>query len=123
MLPAVLASELAVVAAGLSLSFGSIVRVAGGERLLLLLMRLPVLLLLLVLVLLVELAATVAIDKVELFREAAADPVAFFLDLALPPDPLGPEPLFLFLMTSVLRLRGRTTPCSLRKRPQALHSG
>lgn len=122
MLPAVLAPEPAVVATGLSLSLGSMLRVAGGDTLLLLLLlllltRLPVLWLLELL------AATVAIDKVEFFREAMADPVAFFLDLAPPPDPLGPEPLFLFLMTSVFRLRGRTTPCSLRKRPQALHRG
>ena len=34
-----------------------------------------------------------------------------------------PLPLFLFLITSVLSDRGRTTPCSFRKRPQALHKG
>jgi len=56
------------------------------------------------------LAATVAMDKVELLRDAAAEPAGFFRDLTLPPDPLGPEPLFRFLMTSVFKLKGRTTP-------------
>src|SRR3569833_1447781 len=53
--------------------------------------------------------------------------LAFFLaDRVLVPPPTGrlaPEPRLRFLMTSVFRLRGRTTPWSLRKRPQALHSG
>lgn len=34
-----------------------------------------------------------------------------------------PLPRFRFLMTSVLSDNGRTTPCSFKKRPQALHSG
>lgn len=34
-----------------------------------------------------------------------------------------PLPRFRFLITSVLSESGRTTPCSLRKRPQALQSG
>lgn len=41
-------------------------------------------------------------------------------------DPTGtvlPLPRLRFLMTSVFKLNGRTTPCSLRKSPQALHSG
>lgn len=36
---------------------------------------------------------------------------------------VAPDPRLRFLMTSVLRERGRTTPCSLRKRPQALQRG
>lgn len=43
---------------------------------------------------------------------------------ALAPAPaatLLPPPRLRFLMTSVLRARGRTTPWSLRNRPQALH--
>lgn len=106
-----LAPELA---AGLSLSLGKTLREAGGDRLLLLMTRL---------LLLPPAAATVAMDRVELFRDAAADPPAFFLDLGPPPAPFGPDPLFLFLMTSVFRLRGRTTPWSLRKSPHALQSG
>lgn len=34
-----------------------------------------------------------------------------------------PPPRFRFLITSVLRLRGRTTPWSFRNRPHALHNG
>ena len=34
-----------------------------------------------------------------------------------------PPPRLRFLMTSVLRERGRTTPWSLRNNPQALHNG
>lgn len=30
---------------------------------------------------------------------------------------------FLFFITSVLRLRGRTTPCNFKNRPHALHKG
>lgn len=45
------------------------------------------------------------------------------LDLVFaPPAPLALVRLR-FLITSVLRLSGRTTPCSLRNRPQALHNG
>lgn len=45
--------------------------------------------------------------------------------LAFALDPLAALALvrLRFLMTSVLRLRGRTTPCSLRKRPHALQRG
>jgi len=39
----------------------------------------------------------------------------------VPPE--FPPPRFRFLMTSVFRDKGRTTPWSLRKRPQALHRG
>lgn len=49
----------------------------------------------------------------------------FFADLVLvpPTGALFPEPRLRFLMTSVLRLRGLTTPCNFRNRPQALHRG
>lgn len=69
------------------------------------------------------LAAIVDMDKVEFFRDAAA--LAVFLDLVLlpPTDTLDPDPRFLFLITSVFKLNGRTTPCNLRKSPQALHRG
>lgn len=40
-----------------------------------------------------------------------------------PTDKLLPLPLLRFLITSVFRERGRTTPCSFRKRPQALQRG
>lgn len=36
---------------------------------------------------------------------------------------IAPLPRLRFLMTSVLSDKGRTTPCSLRKRPHALHRG
>lgn len=69
------------------------------------------------------LAAMVDIDSVEFFLEAAAE--LFFLDLVLVPPTgmLEPEPRFRFLITSVFKLNGRTTPCNFRNRPQALHSG
>lgn len=37
--------------------------------------------------------------------------------------PVWPEPRLRFLMTSVLRERGRTTPWSFRNKPQALQRG
>ena len=48
-----------------------------------------------------------------------------FLDDRVEPtfDAALPLPRFLFLITSVLSDSGRTTPCSLRKRPHALHNG
>ena len=55
----------------------------------------------------------------EFLREA-------FLEERVEVVPMGrevPLPRLRFLMTSVLRERGRTTPWSLRKRPQALHRG
>ena len=64
-------------------------------------------------------------ERVEDFLVMPPEAVAVLRDRVLVP-PTGrpePEPRFRFLMTSVLRLRGRTTPWSLRKRPQALHSG
>ena len=73
-----------------------------------------------------------ATERVEFFLVFAADVVveavvllALFLERVLVP-PTGrllPEPRFRFLMTSVFKLRGRTTPWSLRKSPQALQSG
>ena len=65
---------------------------------------------------------------VEFFLDADAEfapeavPLAAFFDLA-PPPTLGPEPRLRFLMTSVFRLSGLTTPWSFRNRPQALQSG
>lgn len=63
--------------------------------------------------------AAAEIDRVEFLRE----PTFFDLVLVPPTGRLAPEPRFRFLMTSVFRLNGRTTPCSFRNRPQALHSG
>lgn len=49
----------------------------------------------------------------------------FFPDRVLvpPTGKLLPDPRFRFLMTSVLRLSGLTTPWSFKNRPQALQSG
>lgn len=67
--------------------------------------------------------AVVDIESEEFLREAAA--LAFFLDLVLvpPTGKLDPEPRFLFLMTSVFKLNGRTTPCNFKNKPHALHNG
>jgi hypothetical protein len=50
-----------------------------------------------------------------------------FLEERVEEEPVAgtevPAPRLRFLITSVLRERGRTTPWSLRKRPQALQSG
>ncbi len=70
-------------------------------------------------------------DKVEFFLVFAAEVLAealvlvlFFERVLVPPTgKLFPEPRFRFLMTSVFRLNGRTTPWSFRKRPHALHRG
>lgn len=60
-----------------------------------------------------------ASDNEEFFREVAAE-----LEPFLPRTPaLLPDPRFRFLMTSVFKLRGRTTPWSFRNRPHALHRG
>jgi hypothetical protein len=64
-------------------------------------------------------------ESVEPFLVMPPEEVAVFLDRVLVP-PTGrpdPEPRFRFLMTSVFKLRGRTTPWSLRNRPHALHRG
>lgn len=60
----------------------------------------------------------------ELLRDVVPEP-AFFLDLLLlpPTGRLDPDPRFLFFMTSVFRLKGRTTPWSFKNKPHALHSG
>jgi hypothetical protein len=52
-------------------------------------------------------------------------PALLLLSILLLDDPpLAVLPLrFRFLMTSVLRLRGRTTPCSFKNNPHALHRG
>lgn len=50
--------------------------------------------------------------------------LAIFLDLEVVVVEDGfPLPRLRFLITSVFKLSGRTTPCSLRKRPQALQRG
>lgn len=51
--------------------------------------------------------------------------LAFLLDRVLvpPTETPVPEPRFRFLMTSVFKLRGLTTPWSFRKSPQALQRG
>lgn len=67
-------------------------------------------------------AAAADMDSVEFFLEAALEPVPFFFRDP-PTGRLAPDPLFRFLMTSVFKLRGRTTPWSFRKRPQALQRG
>jgi hypothetical protein len=71
---------------------------------------------------------TVAVDdiaRVEFFLVAVPDAVPeFFLERVLePPTDMLPEPRFRFLITSVFKLRGLTTPWSFRNRPQALHRG
>lgn len=54
-------------------------------------------------------AAAADMESVEFFLEAAFEPVpAFFL--VPPTGRLLPDPRFLFLMTSVFKLSGRTTP-------------
>lgn len=53
----------------------------------------------------------------EFFRLAA------FFDRAVPTGAVFPLPRFRFLITSVFKLSGRTTPCSFKNRPQALQSG
>lgn len=63
----------------------------------------------------------------EFFRDAAVEfaPDALPLFFALLPTPptVGPDPRFRFLMTSVFRLSGLTTPWSFKNKPQALQSG
>jgi hypothetical protein len=70
------------------------------------------------------LGVAVAIEFLVLGLDVADTlPNLFKLRLAPPAPPTGrmaPEPLFRFLMTSVLRDNGLTTPYSFRKRPQAL---
>lgn len=70
--------------------------------------------------------------NVEFFRVFTPEDVpealmlAFFLPdrvLVPPTGPLFPEPRFRFLITSVFKLSGRTTPCSFKNRPQALQRG
>jgi hypothetical protein len=49
--------------------------------------------------------------------------LAAFLEREVPTGMALPLPRFRFLITSVFKLSGRTTPCNLRKRPQALQRG
>jgi hypothetical protein len=100
---------------GLSTSLLLVGRLAAGG-----VVALGVGLLLLGLVLFVT---AVEIDRVEFLREFNA--LAVFLDLVLlpPTGTLLPDPRLRFLITSVFKLNGLTTPCSFRKRPQALHKG
>lgn len=69
---------------------------------------------------LLELGVVAGVCATEFFLLAAfleRDVVALLL-LGWPP-----VPRFRFLITSVFKLRGRTTPCNFRNKPQALHSG
>lgn len=63
----------------------------------------------------------------EFRRDAEAElvPEVVFLDLVPEPPPgtFGPEPRLRFLMTSVFRLNGRTTPWSFKNSPHALQRG
>ena len=67
-------------------------------------------------------AAKMGALTTEFFRLAA-----FFVDrIGVPVGPAvgcAPLPRLRFLITSVFKLSGRTTPCSLRNKPQALQSG
>jgi hypothetical protein len=49
--------------------------------------------------------------------------LAAFFDLAVPTGAEVPLPRLRFLITSVFKLSGRTTPWSFRNKPQALQSG
>lgn len=125
-LPVVFAPEAACVLTGLSLSLALPAR-AADEGVVTCGMGVLVLVLLALLLLLLMLFVTALmadIDRLEFLREATVEPALFFaLELAPPMGRLAPDPLFLFLMTSVFKLRGRTTPCNLRNKPHALHSG
>lgn len=63
----------------------------------------------------------------EFFRDVAVefapDALPPFFDLLPTPPTVGPDPRFRFLITSVFRLSGLTTPWSFRNKPQALQSG
>lgn len=64
------------------------------------------------------------IAKVEFFLEPGADALALFLPLVLEPTgKLAPDPRLRFLITSVFKLSGRTTPWSFKNSPQALQRG
>jgi len=67
-----------------------------------------------------DVGVVVAFDAIEFFRM-----VVFFAARVEAPETGAefPLPLFRFLMTSVLRESGRTTPWSFRNNPQALHRG
>lgn len=77
-----------------------------------------------------ETGGTAEMLSVEFLRvlgpEFKALELEFFLPdrvLVPPTGALLPEPRLRFLITSVFRLRGRTTPCSFKNRPQALQRG
>lgn len=66
-----------------------------------------------------EVGVVTGVCAIEFFRED------FFED-RVDAEPTGAEfplPRFRFLITSVLSESGRTTPCSLRNKPHALHKG
>lgn len=66
-----------------------------------------------------EVGVVEGVSPIEFLREAfLADRVE-----AAPTGIWFPLPRFRFLMTSVFKESGRTTPCSFRNSPQALHSG
>jgi hypothetical protein len=79
-----------------------------------------------------ELCVVEGVARVEFFRVAAPElapeaPADFLEDLVLAPPPptgrLAPDPRLRFLITSVFRLKGRTTPWSFRNKPHALQRG
>jgi len=70
-------------------------------------------------------SASLAEDFEGVFAECAIEflRLAIFLDREDVATAGFPLPRLRFLMTSVFKLRGLTTPCSLRNRPQALQRG
>ena len=66
-----------------------------------------------------EVGVVIGVCAIEFFRDdffedrVAVEPIGFVL----------PLPRLRFFMTSVLSESGRTTPCSLRNKPHALHKG
>ena len=66
---------------------------------------------------LAALAAAAEVNATEFFRLAA------FFDLDVPTGAEFPLPRLRFLISSVFKLKGRTTPCSFKNKPHALQSG
>jgi hypothetical protein len=74
--------------------------------------------------LILAVAIEVESDREEFLRDPTLE-FPPFLGRVLddPTGRLAPEPLFLFLMTSVFKLNGLTTPWSFKNKPHALHNG
>jgi hypothetical protein len=66
-----------------------------------------------------ELGVVTGVWWIEAFRDAFFDALAD----DVPTGIVAPLPRLRFLMMSVFRESGRTTPCNFRKRPQALQRG